>query len=60
MVRWNGRFNSLPGMSLVARNVTPTVCRPALTGIRCVARPLPVVFEISLSQSKASPARHLP
>ena len=34
MVRWNGRLSSLPGTSLVARNVTPTVCSPAFTGIR--------------------------
>ena len=48
IVRWNGLFSSLPGTSLVARKVTPTVCRPALTGMRGVARPLPVVFAISL------------
>ena len=41
IVRWNGWFSSLPGTSLVARNVTPTVCSPALTGMRGVALPLP-------------------
>ena len=53
IVRWNGRFSSVPGRSLVARNVTPTVCRPALIGMRGVALPLPVVFLISLSQSNS-------
>ena len=52
IVRWKGRFNSVPGMSLVARKVTPTVCRPALIGIFGVQRPRPVVLAISLSQSK--------
>ena len=40
IVRWKGRFNSLPGTSFVARNATPTVCRPAFTGMRGVERPL--------------------
>ena len=44
IVRWNGWFSSVPGRSLVARNVTPTVCSPALIGMRGVAPPLPVVF----------------
>ena len=40
-VRTNGLFSSLPGASLVARNVTPTVCRPAFTGMRGVDADVP-------------------
>ena len=45
IVRWNGLFSSVPGTSLVARNVTPTRVQARLDRNRAASRsPLPVVF----------------
>ena len=57
IVRWNGLFNSLPGISLVAMNVTPTWCRPAFTGIRGIVS-LAAALAIPLTTATGEPFPH--